>query len=93
VPAIVRGRLQSWVGAGTLNMVSATLSVGLISYMASAATGGADPIQAFANAVDNIPLLTTALIRIIEPLPLYAFHLWVLHPEVLELGQFYRESG
>jgi hypothetical protein len=42
VPAIVWCGLQSWVGAGTLNMVSATLFVGLIGYMASEATGGAD---------------------------------------------------
>jgi NCS1 family nucleobase:cation symporter-1 len=38
--------------------------MGLIGYMVSQATGTADPIQVFANAVDNTPLLMTTLLFI-----------------------------
>ncbi len=38
--------------------------MGLIGYMVSEATGVADPVKVFANAVDNTPLLMTTLLFI-----------------------------
>lgn len=48
----------------SLSILPATLLMGLIGYMVSEATGVADPIQVFANAVDNTPLLMTTLLFI-----------------------------
>jgi len=39
----------------SMSILPCTLFMGLISYMVSEATGVADPIQVFANAVDNTP--------------------------------------
>ncbi|MBF7055084.1 NCS1 family transporter [Halomonas sp. KAO] len=57
-------------GAGLLTTIYAmsilpcTLFMGLIGYMVSEATGTADPIQVFTNAVDNTPLLMATLLFI-----------------------------
>jgi NCS1 family nucleobase:cation symporter-1 len=48
----------------SLSILPATIVMGLIGYMVSEATGVADPIQVFANAVDNTPLLMTTLLFI-----------------------------
>lgn len=48
----------------SFSILPATLLMGLIGYMVSEATGVADPIQVFANAVDNTPLLMTTLLFI-----------------------------
>lgn len=47
-----------------MSILPCTLFMGLIGYMVSEATGVADPIQVFANAVDNTPLLLTTLMFI-----------------------------
>ncbi|WP_016855757.1 NCS1 family transporter [Halomonas smyrnensis] len=47
-----------------MSILPCTLFMGLIGYMVSEATGVADPIQVFANAVDNTPLLMTTLLFI-----------------------------
>lgn len=47
-----------------MSILPCTLFMGLIGYMVSEATGTADPIQVFANAVDNTPLLMTTLLFI-----------------------------
>lgn len=47
-----------------MSILPCTLFMGLIGYMVSQATGTADPIQVFANAVDNTPLLMTTLLFI-----------------------------
>ncbi|WP_146803091.1 NCS1 family transporter [Bisbaumannia pacifica] len=57
-------------GAGLLTTIYAmsilpcTLFMGLIGFMVSEATGTADPIQVFTNAVDNTPLLMATLLFI-----------------------------
>jgi len=48
----------------SMSILPCTLFMGLIGYMVSEATGVADPIQVFANAVDNTPLLMTTLLFI-----------------------------
>ncbi|MCG8523496.1 MAG: NCS1 family transporter [Pseudomonadales bacterium] len=48
----------------SMSILPCTLFMGLIGYMVSEATGIADPIQVFANAVDNKPLLMTTLMFI-----------------------------
>lgn len=48
----------------SMSILPCTLFMGLIGYMVSEATGVADPIQVFANAVDNTPLLMTTLMFI-----------------------------
>jgi len=48
----------------SFSILPATLLMGLIGYMVSEATGVADPIQVFANAVNNTPLLMTTLLFI-----------------------------
>lgn len=47
-----------------MSILPCTLFMGLIGFMVSEATGTADPIQVFANAVDNKPLLMTTLLFI-----------------------------
>ncbi|MDW5375834.1 NCS1 family transporter [Halomonas sp. HP20-15] len=47
-----------------MSILPCTLFMGLIGLMVSGATGVADPIQVFANAVDNTPLLVTTLLFI-----------------------------
>jgi NCS1 family nucleobase:cation symporter-1 len=47
-----------------MSILPCTLFMGLIGYMVSQATGTADPIQVFANAVDNTPLLMITLLFI-----------------------------
>lgn len=47
-----------------MSILPCTLFMGLIGFMVSEATGVADPIQVFANAVDNTPLLMTTLLFI-----------------------------
>ena len=47
-----------------MSILPCTLFMGLIGFMVSEATGTADPIQVFANAVDNTPLLMTTLLFI-----------------------------
>ncbi|SFT41312.1 NCS1 family transporter [Halomonas saccharevitans] len=47
-----------------MSILPCTLFMGLIGYMVSEATGVADPVQVFANAVDNTPLLMTTLLFI-----------------------------
>ena len=47
-----------------MSILPCTLFMGLIGYMVSEATGVADPIKVFANAVDNTPLLMTTLLFI-----------------------------
>ncbi|MGE6605818.1 NCS1 family transporter [Halomonas sp. NPDC076908] len=47
-----------------MSILPCTLFMGLIGYMVSQATGTADPIEVFANAVDNTPLLMTTLLFI-----------------------------
>jgi NCS1 family nucleobase:cation symporter-1 len=62
--------LKKGTGPGLLTTIYAmsilpcTLFMGLIGYMVSEATGVADPIKVFANAVDNTPLLMTTLLFI-----------------------------
>lgn len=62
--------LKHGTGPGLLTTIYAmsilpcTLFMGLIGLMVSGATGVADPIQVFANAVDNTPLLVTTLLFI-----------------------------
>ncbi|GAB2788226.1 NCS1 family transporter [Halomonas shantousis] len=48
----------------SMSILPCTLFMGLIGFMVSEATGVADPIQVFANAVDNTPLLMTTLLFI-----------------------------
>ncbi|MCW4355896.1 NCS1 family transporter [Hoyosella sp. YIM 151337] len=48
----------------TAAILPVTLFMGLIGLMVSGATGVVDPIQVFANAVDNTPLLVITLIFI-----------------------------
>jgi nucleobase:cation symporter-1, NCS1 family len=47
-----------------MSILPCTMFMGLIGFMVSEATGTADPIQVFANAVDNTPLLMTTLLFI-----------------------------
>ncbi|SDL55663.1 nucleobase:cation symporter-1, NCS1 family [Modicisalibacter muralis] len=47
-----------------MSIMPCTLFMGLIGYMVSEATGVADPIQVFASAVNNTPLLMTTLLFI-----------------------------
>ncbi|MDR5865456.1 NCS1 family transporter [Halomonas koreensis] len=47
-----------------MSILPCTLFMGLIGYMVSEATGVADPIKVFSNAVDNTPLLMTTLLFI-----------------------------
>ncbi|HSH56584.1 MAG TPA: NCS1 family transporter [Halomonas sp.] len=47
-----------------MSILPCTLFMGLIGYMVSEATGTADPIQVFTNAVDNTPLLMATLLFI-----------------------------
>lgn len=47
-----------------MSILPCTLFMGLIGFMVSEATGVADPIQVFSNAVDNTPLLMTTLLFI-----------------------------
>ena len=47
-----------------MSIMPCTLFMGLIGFMVSEATGVADPIQVFASAVDNTPLLMTTLLFI-----------------------------
>lgn len=47
-----------------MSILPCTLFMGLIGLMVSGATGVADPIDVFANAVDNTPLLVTTLLFI-----------------------------
>ncbi|MBN8411578.1 MULTISPECIES: NCS1 family transporter [Halomonas] len=47
-----------------MSILPCTLFMGLIGFMVSEATGVADPIRVFANAVDNTPLLMTTLLFI-----------------------------
>ncbi|WP_136065248.1 NCS1 family transporter [Modicisalibacter radicis] len=62
--------LKHGTGPGLLTTIYAmsilpcTLFMGLIGLMVSGATGVADPIDVFANAVDNTPLLVTTLLFI-----------------------------
>ncbi len=48
----------------SMSILPCTLFMGLIGLMVSGATGVTDPIQVFANAVDNTPLLVTTLLFI-----------------------------
>ena len=48
----------------SMSILPCTLFMGLIGYMVSEATGVADPIEVFANAVDNKPLLMCTLLFI-----------------------------
>ena len=48
----------------SMSILPCTLFMGLIGFMVSESTGIADPIQVFANAVDNTPLLMTTLLFI-----------------------------
>lgn len=48
----------------SMSILPCTLFMGLIGYMVSEATGVADPIEVFANAVDNTPLLMCTLLFI-----------------------------
>jgi nucleobase:cation symporter-1, NCS1 family len=48
----------------SMAILPVTLFMGLIGLMVSGATGVTDPIQVFANAVDNTPLLVTTLLFI-----------------------------
>lgn len=48
----------------SMSILPCTLFMGLIGFMVSESTGVADPIQVFANAVDNTPLLMTTLLFI-----------------------------
>ncbi|SFH59455.1 NCS1 family transporter [Modicisalibacter xianhensis] len=48
----------------SMSILPCTLFMGLIGFMVSEATGVADPIQVFANAVNNTPLLMTTLLFI-----------------------------
>ncbi|MFC3283818.1 NCS1 family transporter [Litchfieldella rifensis] len=48
----------------SMSILPCTLFMGLIGFMVSEATGVADPIKVFANAVDNTPLLMTTLLFI-----------------------------
>lgn len=48
----------------SLAILPVTLFMGLIGLMVSGATGATDPIQVFANAVDNTPLLVVTLLFI-----------------------------
>ncbi|GLS16299.1 NCS1 family transporter [Hydrogenophaga electricum] len=48
----------------SMSILPATLFMGLIGLMVSGATGTADPIKVFSNAVDNTPLLVTTLLFI-----------------------------
>ena len=62
--------LKHGVGPGflttlySMSILPSTLFMGLIGLMVSGATGVTDPIQVFANAVDNTPLLVTTLLFI-----------------------------
>lgn len=62
--------LKKGTGPGLLTILYAmsilpcTLFMGLIGLMVSGATGVSDPIQVFANAVDNTPLLVITLLFI-----------------------------
>nr|WP_300309798.1 NCS1 family transporter [Halomonas sp.] len=47
-----------------MSILPCTLFMGLIGFMVSEATGVADPIKVFSNAVDNTPLLMTTLLFI-----------------------------
>jgi NCS1 family nucleobase:cation symporter-1 len=47
-----------------MSILPVTLFMGLIGLMVSGATGTVDPIQVFANAVDNTPLLVVTLLFI-----------------------------
>lgn len=47
-----------------MSILPCTMFMGLIGYMVSEATGVADPIKVFSNAVDNTPLLMTTLLFI-----------------------------
>ncbi|ODC03263.1 transporter [Terasakiispira papahanaumokuakeensis] len=47
-----------------MSILPCTLFMGLIGLIVSGATGVADPIQVFANAVDNTPLLVVTLLFI-----------------------------
>lgn len=47
-----------------MSILPCTLFMGMIGFMVSEATGIADPIQVFSNAVDNTPLLMTTLLFI-----------------------------
>jgi NCS1 family nucleobase:cation symporter-1 len=47
-----------------MSILPVTLFMGLIGLMVSGATGTLDPIQVFANAVDNTPLLVVTLLFI-----------------------------
>ncbi|MBK1698157.1 NCS1 family transporter [Rhodovibrio salinarum] len=48
----------------SMSILPATILMGLIGFMVSEATGVADPIQVFANATNNTPLLMTTLLFI-----------------------------
>lgn len=48
----------------SMSILPVTLFMGLIGLMVSGATGVVDPIQVFANAVDNTPLLVVTLLFI-----------------------------
>lgn len=48
----------------SMSILPVTLFMGLIGVMVSGATGAVDPIQVFANAVDNTPLLVITLLFI-----------------------------
>ncbi|WP_148252441.1 NCS1 family transporter [Aidingimonas lacisalsi] len=48
----------------SMSILPCTIFMGLIGFMVSEATGVADPIDVFANAVDNTPLLMTTLLFI-----------------------------
>nr|WP_299379973.1 NCS1 family transporter [uncultured Halomonas sp.] len=48
----------------SMSILPCTLFMGLIGFMVSEATGVADPIKVFSNAVDNTPLLMTTLLFI-----------------------------
>jgi NCS1 family nucleobase:cation symporter-1 len=61
----VRGTGPSlFVTIYSLAILPVTLFMGLIGLMVSGATGATDPIQVFANAVDNTPLLVVTLLFI-----------------------------
>lgn len=47
-----------------MSILPCTMFMGLIGFMVSEATGTADPIQVFTNAVDNTPLLMATLLFI-----------------------------
>lgn len=48
----------------SMSILPVTMFMGLIGLMVTGATGVTDPIQVFANAVDNTPLLVTTLLFI-----------------------------